>query len=151
MLLKYHEGKGYNDTLLGAYEQLAELQREIKIIKLKELELQSRDVAVTENRNKRKKLLNNLLDQQHVFLAASLNCAPSKHKADDDASNSTVSSFNDADDNTDDDLIPNFLHGINMQRNGIPLIVDNSRSRVVQVDDDSTLNSSSKNKYLLLV
>ena len=115
----------------------------MKVLKSKELELQSRDMGVTENHNERKKLLDHLLDQQRQFLAASSNCGTSKPKVDDDASNHTIPSKDDTGDNTDDDFIPNFLDGVNMQSNGIPLIVDNTRSCVVQVDDDNTLNSSS--------
>ena len=116
----------------------------MKILKSKDQELQC-NVAVKEKLCKRKKLLDDLLDQQRAYLTASSNAnmAPSKSNADDESSsNLTSKSKGDVDDDTDDDFNPDFRRAFNVQKNVIPPIVDNSRSLAVQDDYDSTLNSS---------
>ena len=145
MLIMIHEGKRNDVAAAEAYEELTEFNYEMKILKLKELEPQTRDSVVMEKSIQCKKLLDDLLDQQPAYyLTATSNPTTlSKCNANDNAFNPTAPSIRDVD-VTDGYCVPDFQCGINIQRNGIPsMVLDNSRSLAVQVDNDSILNSSS--------
>ena len=142
-MIKLHERKGNSIAEEEAYEQLAELQEAMKSLESKEKELQAADPATTEKSLKDKKLLDDLLDQQRDYLAASSNITVQKKPAtDDDTSNPTTPFKNNEGEDSDDNFVPNYGRAMNLQRNGIPPIVVNNRSNAVQVDDDSTLNSN---------
>ena len=116
MLLKIHDSKGNDVAEAKAYEQLAELQHKMKSLKSKEVELQAKDPTVSEKSIKHKKILKDFLNQQRVYLTAlSKPTAPSKPYTDGSISNLTYPSKRNGDDNFNDDCVPAFCRGINLQ------------------------------------
>ena len=144
MMIKLHERKGNPVAEEEAYEQLVELQEEMKSLKSREKELQADDPATMKKSMKRKKLRDDLLDQQRDYLAASSNNnVPKKTATDDDTSNPTAPSKDNDEEDSNDNCFPDYGREMNLQRNDIPPMVGNNRSNAVQIDNDSTLNSDS--------
>ena len=135
MLIKVHERKGNTVAVDEAYEQITELQREIKVLKSKDQGLQSNDMIVKEKSTKRKKFLDDLLDKQQAYLNVSSNSTTdsSKPNADDESStNPTGKSKGGLEDDTDDFLL-DFRRLFDVQINDIPPMVGNISSQPVQV------------------
>lgn len=131
-MIKLHERKGNSVAEEEAYEQLAELLEEMKSLKSREKELQAADLATTEKSLKCKKLLDDLLDRQRDYLAASSNITVQKTPAtDDDTSNPTTPFKNNEGEDSDDNFVPDYGHAMSLQRNGIPPMAGNNRSNAV--------------------